>query len=151
MNARLRHGLATLALLACAVGQAQEAGSWRAASTTAKRVTGDVAFTDTKIYLNFSAFTLAQIRALTPAEITALFPGASDTGAGNLFRTEIPGEKRFLHKNSLCGAEDTQWVVTYVSGKRLQLALFSGNSIPALTPEALANATNLCGTYNYAR
>ncbi len=131
---------------------AQERGQWRAASTTAKGITGDLAITDTKIVLNFSGYTLAQIRTLTPAEIAALFhadPNAPITG--NLFRTDIPGDKRFLHKNTLCGSEDTQWVATWVTGKTLQMALFSGTPMPTLTPDALANATNLCGTYTYVR
>lgn len=140
------------ALLLCLSAQAQEKGQWRAASTTARGVTGDVAFTDIKIAINFSAFTIAQIRTLDPAEATALFHAEEgSTGTGNLFRTEIPGDKRFLHKNTLCGADEVQWVASFVSGKTLQLAFFSGASMPKLTPDDLANATNLCGTYTYVR
>ena len=124
----------------------------RAASTTAKGITGDVAFSDIKISLNFSSFTLAQIRTLTPAEAAAAFNAAPDTeGSGNLYRTSIPAEKRFLHKNTLCGSEETQWVATFVSGHSLQLAFFSGAAMPSLTPEALANTTSLCGTFSYIR
>ena len=131
---------------------AQEKGQWRAAGSTSKAVTGDVAFTDTKFILNFNSFTAAQIRSLTPDEITAIFhTDATANGTGNLFRTDIPGDKRFLHKNTLCGSEDTQWVATYVSGHNLQLALFSGNDMPKLTPENLANTTSLCGTFSYVR
>ena len=148
----LRLSLLAAILFASSASPAQEAGSWRAVSTTARAITGDVAFTDVKLYLNFYAFTLAQIRTLTPAEIAAVFPaGDAARGAGNLFRTEIPGGKRFLHKNTLCGSEDTQWVATFVSGHTLQMALFSGNAIPPLTPEALANDPSLCGTFTYAR
>ena len=143
--------LLTLTALS-SLGAAQEGGQWRAASTTSKSITGDVAFTDTKIVFNFYGYTLAQIRTLTPAEIAALFNTAPDEKAtGNLFRTDIPGDKRFLHKNTLCGSEDTQWVATWVSHKTLQMALFSGTPMPTLTPDALANATNLCGTYTYVR
>ncbi len=144
---------ATLFLVALAAAStAQEKGQWRAASTTAKGVTGDVAFTDTKFILNFNAFTAAQIRSLTPDEITALFhTDATANGTGSLFRTDIPGDKRFLHKNTLCGSENAQWVATYVSGHTLQLALFSGSDMPKLTPEELANTTALCGTFSYVR
>lgn len=132
---------------------AQEKGNWRAASTTARGVTGDIAFVGQKIAINFTAFTVAQIRDLTPAEAAALFP--SDGGAapttGNLYRTSIPAEKRFLHKNTLCGSEDTQWIATLVTGHTLQLAFFSGPAMPVFTPEAMANATTLCGTYSYVR
>lgn len=143
--------LLAFSLLALA-STAQEKGQWRAASSTSKAITGDVAFTDTKFVLNFNGFTAAEIRALTPDEITALFhTDATANGTGNLFRTDIPGDRRFLHKNTLCGSEDTQWIATYVSGHNLQLALFSGNSMPRLTAEDLANTTTLCGTFGYAR
>ena len=58
---------------------------------------------------------------------------------------------KFLHKNTLCGGEDTQWMVTSASGKSLQVAFFSGTTMPVLTPEVMANTTDLCGTYSYAR
>jgi hypothetical protein len=132
--------------------RAQENGQWRAASTTARGVTGDIAFTETKIAINFSGFTLAQIRPLEPGEMDAIFQAGHDAaGKGNLFRTEIPGDKRFAHKNTLCGSEDVQWVVTWVNGKSLQMAMFSGAAMPRLTPEALANTTALCGTFGYVR
>ncbi len=131
---------------------AQERGSWRASSSTARSITGDLAITDTKIVLNFSAFTLAQIRDLTPAEAAAPFNvDGTPTGTGNLYRTSIPAEKRFAHKNTLCGSEETQWVVSYVTGKTLQLAFFSGAQMPVLKPEALANTSSLCGTFTYVR
>ena len=132
--------------------QAQEKGTWRAASTNARGVTGDIAFAGTKIAINFSGFTVAQIRELTPAETSAAFnlEGQNSAG-GNLYRTSIPAEKTFLHKNTLCGSEETQWIATYVSGKTLQLAFFSGPQMPVLTADAMVNTTNLCGTYTYVR
>jgi hypothetical protein len=141
-----------LAAMCCLAATAQERGDWRAASSTAKGVTGDVAFTETKMFLNFSGYTIAQIRSLTGPEMSALFHAEEGTsGTGSLYRTDIPGEKRFLHKNTLCGSEDVQWVATFVSGKTLQVALFSGAAMPKLTADDLANATNLCGTYGYVR
>ena len=132
--------------------KAPERGSWRAESTTARGVTGDVAFAGQKIVINFAGFTVAQIRTLTPAEAKAAFDGDSTAeGSGNLYRTSIPAEKRFLHHNTLCGSEETQWVVSFVTGKELQLAFFSGASMPVLTPEAIGSNTNLCGTYSYTR
>jgi hypothetical protein len=129
---------------------AQEKGNWRAASPTARSVTGDVSFSDTKIAINFSSFTIAQIRALDPAEAHALFDADAD-GRGNLYRLSIQVDKRFLHHNTLCGSDETQWVITYVTGRSLQLAFFSGPSIPTLTPEAISNSARLCGTYSYVR
>ena len=132
---------------------AQEKGEWRAASNTAKGVTGDIAFLGQKIAINFSGFTVAQIRELTPAEVSALFnaEATTDVAPGNLYRTSIPAEKKFLHKNTLCGSEETQWIATFVAGHTLQLAFFSGLAMPVFTPDAIANATSLCGTYTYVR
>ncbi len=131
---------------------AQEKGNWRAAGNTAKHITGDITFAGQKIAINFSAFTVAQIHDLQPVETAALFPGQSATnGSGSLYRTSIPAAKTFLHHNTLCGSEDTQWIATYVSGRDLQLAFFSGSQMPVFTPDALANTTNLCGTFAYVR
>ncbi len=147
------------ALLAIALGStiaqataAQDKGNWRAASKTAKGITGDITFAGQKIAINFSAFTVAQIHDLQPAEITAAFPvEGAIAGTGNLYRTSIPAAKTFLHHNTLCGSEETQWIATYVSGHTMQLAFFSGPQMPVFTPDVLANTTNLCGTFTYVR
>ena len=142
----------TFGLICPALSAAQEKGMWRAASKTARSITGDVAFSDIKVAINFSSFTIANIRNLTPAEISAAFDAVPAAGAtGTLYRVEIPGAKKFLHSNTLCGAEDTEWIATYVTRRDLQLAFFSGSSMPVLTPEALSNSTNLCGLYSYVR
>ncbi|HSU20230.1 MAG TPA: hypothetical protein VLI45_10855 [Acidobacteriaceae bacterium] len=129
----------------------QDMGYWRAVSSTAKSTTGDITLSAMRVTIDFSSFTIAQIRALKPEEWRALFdidPGIP--GSGNIYRLDIPGSKRFLHKNTLCGSEDTQYMVTFVNGNNLQLAFFSGAKIPALTPDAMNNNSNLCGTYSYA-
>jgi hypothetical protein len=56
-----------------------------------------------------------------------------------------------LHKNTLCGSDDAQWMATYVVGKDLQIAFFSGATMPVFTIDALANNPNLCGTFTYTR
>ena len=139
--------------LTCSLaGVAQEIGSWRAASSTAKAITGDVALSDEKISINYSGFPMAQIRSLKPEEVGAAFDLESGADrSGNLYRLSIPASKRFLHHNTLCGSEDAQWMVTYVAGHDLQLAFFSGEKMPVLTPEAVANSTNLCGTFSYVK
>jgi hypothetical protein len=140
-------------ILACSfTSMAQEKGVWRAASTTAQSITGDVAFSSDKISINFASFTIAQIRALEASEVHAVFDSEDATGgSGNLYRLEIPGTKKFVHHNTLCGSEDTEWVATYVSGRNLLLAFFSGEKMPVFTPDAIANSTHLCGTYLYVR
>ncbi len=131
---------------------AQDAGYWRAESTTAKHITGDVALSDEKISINFSTYWIAQIRTLTPAEISAAFNAdANAPGSGSLYRLSIPSSKKLLHKSTLCGPEDTQWLVTYSTGRTLQLAFFSTSQMPVLTPEALTNNSNLCGVFGYTR
>ena len=136
---------------------AQERGSWTPASKTAQSITGDVTFNGDKMTINFFTLTVAEIRALKPEEVSAAFSDASADapgGAGHLYRLSIPGNKRFLHKNTLCGSDETQWMATYVSGKsgrQLEIAFFSNATPPVFTIEALRDSPNLCGTFAYAR
>ena len=139
-------------LLAADVALAQDRGYWKALSTTARGVTGDIRLSDEALTINFANIVIAEIRPLTPEESAAVFdlqPGGE--GAGKLYRLNVPAKKTFLHRNTLCGAEDTQWLLTYVSGKTLQTAFFSGGTIPTLTREAVGNTTTLCGTYSYSK
>lgn len=72
-------------------------------------------------------------------------------GVGFLYRLNVPAARRFLHHNTLCGSEDTQWMTTYVTGRTMQVAFFSGDNMPVMTGEALANSTDVCGTFGYSR
>jgi hypothetical protein len=131
---------------------AQEGGYWRAESSTTRSITGDVALSTEKISINYSGFVIARIRDLKPGEIIAAFDADNGAGgSGGLYRLSIPASKKFLHRNTLCGDEDTQWMATYVAGPSLHLAFFSGQKEPVLTPDALANAVNLCGVFSYVR
>src|SRR6266700_5259695 len=133
-----------LVLICCMTAAAQDKGYWRAASSTAKSITGDLAIADEKISINFLSFTIARLRGLEQAEASALFdPDGTAAGNGSLYRLNVPGEKKFLHKNSLCGSDDTHWMVTYVLGRSLQLAFFSGQKPPLFTQDAIANSTDL--------
>ncbi len=139
-------------LLTAGAVRAQDRGYWKALSTTAHGVTGDIGLSDEKLTINFSPITIAEIRPLTPEESAAVFdlqPGGQ--GVGKLYRLSVPAKKAFLHHNTLCGAEDTQWFLTFVSGKTLQTAYFSGSQMPTLTKEAVGNTTTLCGTYSYTK
>ncbi len=147
--------LAAVASLGLALSlscSAQERGTWRAASSTARAITGDIVISDAKISINFLGFTIAQIRRLDPAETSAAFDADSNAGGtGNLYRLNIHAAQRFLHHNTLCGTEDTQWMAAYASGQDLKLAFFSGSAMPVFTLDALANSTSLCGTFSYVR
>lgn len=153
MNRVILLGEVATVLLACSLNlAAQDKGYWRAESSNATAITGDLSLSDSKITINFNAFIVAQIRRLHTAEATALFeadPGSG--GAGNLYRLNVPAAKRFLHKNTLCGSDDTQWLATYVEGRTMHVAFFSGTDMPVLTTDALANSTDLCGTFSYSR
>jgi hypothetical protein len=136
----------------CMWAVAQEAGPWRAVNTPAETITGDVAFAETRMAINFSSFPIVRVRALEPGEVSAVFDVDSTAGGrGNLYRLSIPAAKKFLHKNSICGSEDTQWVAAFVAGRNLHLAFFSGDKMPVFKPEVIANSTDLCGTFLYGR
>jgi hypothetical protein len=139
-------------LACCVAATAQEKGNWRATSSTAESITGDVALSEAKVSINFSSFPIARIRDLGPAEVSAAFDvDSSARGSGSLYRLSIPASKRFMHRNTLCGAEDTQWMAAYVAGRSLNLAFFSGEKMPVFAPDAIANSTDLCGTFSYVR
>jgi hypothetical protein len=150
--ASLQRALTASLFLCCLPLVAQESGNWRAASNTARSITGDVALSGEKLYINFSGFTMSRIRSLEKPEIGALFdPDNTATGTAGLYRLNIPATKKFLHKNTLCGSDDTQWMVAYASGRTLQLAFFSSEKPPLLTLDALSNSTDLCGKYSYVK
>lgn len=130
---------------------AQESGPWRASSSNARSITGDIFFSPLKVGINYINFTIAQIRSLKTEEAVALFNPDNTTGAGNIFRVDIPADKRFLRKNTLCGSDSAQWIVTYAQGRDLQVAFFSGATPPVLTVDALNGASTLCGVFSYVR
>jgi len=130
---RLLGAIVASVLACCTTAMAQGTGNWRAASTTAQSITGDVALSADKLSINFSSFTIAQTRALQPGEENAAFEAESSAGGGgNLYRLSISGARKFLHRNTLCGNEDIQWMATYVAGHSLHLAFFSGKRCPFL-------------------
>ena len=136
----------------CVPATAQELGPWRAANSPAQTITGDVAFSDSRLSIDFSSFPIARIRDLEPGEVSAVFDVDSSAGGrGSLYRLSIPAAKKFMHHNTICGSEDTQWVAAFVAGRYLHLAFFSGQKMPVFTPEAISNSTDLCGTFAYGR
>ena len=135
--------------LAC---QAQDQGYWRAASSTANSITGDIDVAAAKVTIDFFTFPMVQARTLTPAEAAAVFDADVNAGVGGkLYHVTVPADKRFLRRNTLCGTAQTEWMVTFVSGGRLQVAFFSGDLAPVFTFDAITKSTDLCGTFGYAR
>ena len=147
--------MGVVAGLSCCGVWAQEQGNWRPLSTTARSTTGPIAIGDEKLVINFLRFPVAEIRDLTSAELAAVLPGdPTQSGkpvTGHLYRLSIPATQKFLHKNTMCGGDETQWMASSVQGKTLQLAFFSGATMPVLTAEAVGNSSNLCGTFSYLR
>lgn len=144
--------VAGLALMCGVWAAAQDKGYWRAASSNANSITGDLAISDSRLTINFTTFAIAQIRKLDAAEVAAAFDADSNAGgSGELYRLNVPAARRFLHRNTLCGSDDTQWMATYVEGKNLHVAFFSGEKMPVLTAESLMNSTDVCGIFVYGR
>lgn len=136
---------------ACAA-QGQDMGYWRAASSEANSITGDIAIARTRVTINFSSFPIAEVRRLSTDEVGAVFAADVNAGgSGDLYRLNVPAEKRFLHHNTLCGTDEAEWMATYVSGRSLWVAFFSGSTPPQLTLDAMNNATNVCGVFTYGR
>jgi hypothetical protein len=151
-SSTLHRAIAASLLLFSFAATAQEKGNWRASSSAARSITGDIMLSDEKIYIDLTGFTMSRVRALETAELRAAFdadPTGSD--AGSLYRLVIPAQRRFQHKNTLCGADDVQWMATYASGRNLQLVFFSGEKMPTLSFEALQNSTSVCGSFSYVR
>jgi hypothetical protein len=154
MTIRFTCGVAALLALAISlpVAAQQDKGYWTAASSNALAITGDLRIADARLTINYANFPLAQIRALKPEEAAAVFDADSNAAvSGNLYRLSVPAEKQFLHHNTLCGSDETEWMVTYALGRTLQLAFFSGTDAPVLTIDALAHSSSLCGTFSYSR
>ena len=146
-------GMVVGLLMAGAVaGAAQDQGGWYAASTNATSITGDIAISKERVSIAFISYPLASIRTLKPVEVSAVFDADVNAGiSGMLYRLRVPAAQRFLHKNSLCGGEDTQWMATYVTGHTLEVAFFSGDDMPVFTFDAISKSTDLCGTFAYSR
>src|SRR5262245_34469578 len=123
-----RVSLLAAALLISLAIHAEERGYWRAASNSARSVTGDISLGDESLTSTSSTTTTSTVRPPEPAEVSSVFDtDSASAGTGSFYRANIPATKKFLHKNSLCGSEDVQWMVAYAAGNQLQLAFFSGN------------------------
>jgi len=151
MRLFFRHAiLATVAFSSLTLA-AQERGGWLASSSNAKSITGDVELSADRIVINLINFPIARTRGLEPAELNAAFDPENPNGSGSLYRLNVPFLRKFLHKNTLCGSEDTTWMATYATRNSLQIAFYSGDKPPVLTIDALANSSDVCGVFSYAR
>ena len=71
----------------------------------------------------FSTFTAFRwlIDILETGEVTRCLMSIATRWARTSLPLNIPGSKKFLHKNSLCGSEDTQWMAAFVEGRSLHI------------------------------
>jgi|HubBroStandDraft_5_1064220.scaffolds.fasta_scaffold123999_2 hypothetical protein len=141
------------AALGAAMARSQEdRGYWHAASSNANAITGDISIGEIKVTINYISFPLAPIRRLKPVEVSSAFDADVNAGIeGSLYRLKVPPAQRFLHKNTLCGDEETEWMATYAKGHTLQVAFFSSDDEPVFTFDAVQKSSALCGVYTYAR
>jgi len=145
-------GAVLAAFAGVAHAKAQDKGAWHAESSNATSITSDVTVGKDSVTIDFMTFPLAPIRTLKPVEVSAVFDADVSAGiSGMLYRMKVPAAQRFLHKNSLCGDADTQWMATYVTGHKLNVAFFSGDDMPVFTFDAISKTTDLCGTFGYDR
>ncbi len=143
---------AALFFMVANAARAQDKGYWRAASSAANSITGDISISPTRVTINFTSFPIAEIRKLSTPEVSAVFSADSNGGgSGDLYRLNVPAERRFLHHNTLCGSDDAEWMATYVSGRNLDVAFFSGSTPPQMSFDAMNNSTSLCGVFIYSR
>jgi hypothetical protein len=141
----------TLAYTARA-GAQEDRGYWQPASTNAHAITGQIDIGESKVTIDFWTFPLARIRRLKPTEVSAVFDADVNAGIeGTLYRLRVPAGQRFEHKNTLCAGEDAQWMATYVTGRTLNVAFFSGDEMPVFTFDAVQNTSALCGAFAFAR
>jgi len=141
-----------LLLVCCVSAFAQDKGAWLADNQSARRITGDIAIADGRLTLDYYNFPIGEIRALKPEEAGALFDAdVNAPGGGYLYRLAVAADRRFLHKNTLCGTDEVQWMVTWVSGRTLSVSFFSGADPPVFTMDALTNTSDRCGTFTYGR
>jgi hypothetical protein len=144
--------VAGVALMSGTLSHAQELGFWRASSSSAVSTTGDIGISEVKVAIDFSNFDIVRAADLEPAQVASVFDVDINTsGKGHLYKVSIPGSKKFMHKNTLCGGEDTQWMAAYAEGRTLHLAFFSGQKMPVFTLDAISNSSTLCGTFSYTR
>jgi hypothetical protein len=131
---------------------AQDKGFWIPESSSAKTITGEISIAETRLTMDYFNFPLGQVRALKPEEAGALFDAdVNAPGGGFLYRLAVAADRRFLHKNTLCGSDEVQWMVTWVQGRTLSVAFFSNPNLPVLTMDALAGTSDRCGTFTYSR
>jgi len=125
-------------------------------------ITGDIKSTPTTLTIAGHKLELRLVRQLNHDD-TANAAALLDTKItpnliGVLYQTHLSAGTKLQGNNTLCGKNDTTWIVILLSQSNaprstadLYLANFSGSGEPDLRPSAIATSTHLCGTYWYEK
>ena len=146
--------LAALAVILCGsltASAREKSVYWTAASSNSTAITSDIEISSSKLTIGYIDFPISKVQDVTPAEALAVFDVDTGVrGVGALYHLNIVASTRFQHNNTLCGGEDTQWMLSWTTQHSLKIAFFSGAEKPTLTFEAINNSPQLCGVFSYA-
>ena len=115
-------------------------------------ITGDIALTPGKLLMAHRAFPLKQARAIEPAhlaDVGKIVNATGDVQSAALYKTMVPRRTALLKANIICGSKDAEWMLAVFEKNELAVAFFAGAKEPDLAPNAVANSTDLCGTFSY--
>jgi hypothetical protein len=137
--------LAALAFAAIAsVAQAKPAGEerWRAGSTTAMGITGDIRLSPTRLVAAGQTIPLTVVADL-PA-----YEGITGTHPARVLKLVRAREYRMLRGNRFGCGTPIRWIVVYRQGDRNSLGMetFGGAAMPRSHRDP-----GLCATYSYYR
>ena len=146
--------LASLVSLS-AQGESVRAVPWRADTTTAQGITGDIRLGKDQLAIGARVFPLAFVRDLTRAEAaeTADLIGASGPVAGGLYTIDIPAGTTFRNGNVLCNGATTRIIAverTESARRRLDLVAFEGDREIYFSGWKTVTG-HVCGTFGYSR
>lgn len=140
---RIRLLAATLLCIASAA-QAKPAGEerWRAASTTAISITGDIRLSPTRLIAAGQTIAVT-VAADLPAyqSITGVFPA-------RVLKVTSPRRVKMLRGNEFGCNAPVRWIVVYRQGARnsLGMEVFEGTAMPRSSDDQ-----GFCGSYSYYR
>lgn len=140
---RIRLLAASLVCLASAA-QAKPAGEerWRAASTTAISITGDIRLSPTRL------IAAGQTIAVTVAADLPAYQSITGVYPARVLKVTNPRRVRMLRGNEFGCDAPVRWIVVFRQGSPRQLGMevFEGPHMPESSQQA-----GLCASYSYVR
>lgn len=122
---------------ACGFGSSALADNYKAASTTAMSITGDISMDDfSMVFANGESLDFAELIADHLMVDGRQVPGS-------VYSVETPGDPELENGNRLCGNGDVTYVATWSGGQGMTMvAVFTGSEPPASDEQ-------MCGSYLY--